>query len=1030
MVTRFLKHIQLLLGCICLWLPQVGDAQGPAPADADADATLQLSRDVRQILSDNCYACHGFDAKQRQADLRLDTQDGASGVLDIKQPLKSELVQRILSEDDDVRMPPPDFHKALTKSQKQTIVSWVQAGAPWAEHWSFESLRPPVYRQAAPFAAATQQNWIDALVQAKLTAQGMRPAKQADMRRLIRRVTLDLTGLPPTTAQVEAVLADPHPLAYERYVDQLLQSPAYGERMAWDWLDAARYADTNGYQGDRERTMWPWRDWVVDAMNRGMPFDQFTVWQLAGDLLPDATTEQKLATGFCRNHMINGEGGRIPEENRVDYVMDMAETMGTVWLGLTLNCCRCHDHKFDPLKQQEYYQLFAFFNQTPVTGGGGDPQMKPVITVASPAQQRRENELQDQLARAQSMRIQREQQLAKTQPSWESEQREKMPPGDVWTTLRPVDVQADHQKLKVLNDDSVLAEGDPAPNDNYSFTAPAEGVVAAVRLEALQHKSLTEGTGLSRADSGNFVLTDFRLRVKDAAGSLSDPVEFASATATFEQGNLKADAAIDSDPKTGWAVYEGKVVNREHAAKFVLKEPLKLSDGAQLHLELKHESVHQRHNIGRFRLSVSKAATATLKSPVAWQQWLSIPVQQRTAQQKQAVAAAHRKSDPEHRQLSKQIENLNKQRSDLAKSFAKVMVMEELKTPRKTFILDRGLYNKPLTEVSSEVPAFLPPLPSVDDGADRMALAQWLVDDQHPLTARVTVNRIWNQLFGIGLVKTLEDFGVQGEIPKQLDLLDALAWEYQQSGWDTKRLLRTIVTSHTYRQSSKLTAESAATDPDNRWLARGPRFRLPSWMLRDQALAAAGLLVRRRGGPAVNTYQPAGVWEEATFGKKKYTQDHGAKLYRRSLYTFWRRIIGPTMFFDTASRQTCTVKSFRTNTPLHALLTLNGVTYVEAARVMAERVLAANALSDRQRLNLAMKRLLAREATDAEAAVFLPLATETMKHYQEDPEAAKSLLSIGEYTSRSSRELDPALHAAWTTVCLGLLNLDETLNKE
>jgi mono/diheme cytochrome c family protein len=707
---------------------------------------VDFGREILPILSDNCFQCHGPDAKARKAELRLDTEAGALRKADpVMIPGKSgesEVIRRLLSTEKSKRMPPPKTGRTLTARQITVLRQWIDEGAKWGKHWAFEKPRRP----ALPVVRDTQwpRNPLDHFILARLKQEGLNPSPEASRATLIRRVTLDLTGLPPTPQQVDAVLADDSPDWYEKLVDRLMASPHYGERMVWEWLDAARYADSNGYQGDGERTMWPWRDWAVDAINRNLPFDEFTIWQLAGDLLPNATFQQKLATAFCRNHMINGEGGRIPEENRVDYVMDMAETTGTVWLGLTFNCCRCHDHKFDALTQRDYYSLFAFFNQTPVNGGGGDPATKPVLEVIPKL-----------------------------------------------LTLKPV----------------------------------------------------------------------------------------------------------------------------------------------------------------------------------------------------------------------------------------RVMVMEDMAKPRETFILSRGNYEKPGEKVTAAIPAALP----AAKASNRLDLARWLVTTDNPLTARVTVNRAWMQFFGTGLVKTPEDFGVQGEKPSHPDLLDWLACEFR-SNWDVKALHRLIVTSATYRQSSKVTPALHERDPQNRLLASGPRFRLPSWMIRDQALAASGLLARQIGGPPVNPYQPPGVWEEATFGGKRYQQDHGDALHRRSVYTFWRRIIGPTPFFDTAPRQTCVVKPTRTNSPLHALTTLNDVTYVEAARALAERVLTAVGPEPEPRLDLAFRLVLARQPNSEEKSVLLAALARLRREFADDPTAAKKLLAVGE--SKRNDKLDVIEHAAWTALATALLNLDETLTRE
>ncbi len=807
-------------------------------------ADVDFARDIRPILSENCSFCHGPDEATREADLRLDTASGVWATLEKGSAEESELIRRITSDDPDELMPPADSNRTLSKDQIDLLRRWIDQGAEWEQHWSFRPVESP---EVPPSIHP-----IDALVQKKLSQYGIEPATEATKSTLIRRLSLDLTGLPPTSEQVSAFLADQRPDAYQRLVDQLLDSDAYGQRMAWDWLDAARYADTNGYQGDNERTMWPWRDWVVRAFNDNMPYDQFTIWQLAGDLLPDPTNEQILATAFLRNQMINGEGGRIAEENRVEYAMEMTETMGTIWLGLTLNCCRCHDHKYDPIKNEEYYKLFAFFNQTPVNGGGGDPRTKPSLAVPNADQSRQMEELGKQVdeAKAELKRI--EQTLAQEQSKWESSELE-------------------------------------------------------------------------------------RLLAEKAVGSESD-----------EQALL---AAIQTD------------------------------------------------------------------------------LDQRTDEQRQWIVDAHRNSSPDYIKQLQTRDNLSKQLEKVDEGIPKVMVMADRDEPRKTYVLTRGLYNQPTDEVTAGLPECLPTESVAQQPLDRLALARWLVDLENPLTARVTVNRFWQQYFGVGLVKTTEDFGTQGEIPEHAELLEYLAHHFRSNGWDVKDLVRLIVTSDVYKQSSKITSSAVyENDPSNRLLARGSRYRMPAWMLRDQALAASGLLSPVVSGPSVNTYQPPGVWEDASFGRKKYIADSGEKLYRRSLYVFWRRIIAPPMFFDNAKRQVCEVKINRTNTPLQALQLLNNTTYVESARSLAQTVLQSDVDSDPDRIDQVMQRVVARKASEAELKVLAVGLQRSRDQYKQQPDEATKLLLVGE--SPRDESLDPVEHAAWTSLCLAVLNLDETLTRE
>lgn len=992
---------------------------------------VDFNRDIRPILSENCFHCHGPDASQRQGDLRLDERDGALRVITPQDRSSSELFRRLHSADAEEVMPPPDSNRVLTPGQIELLGRWIDEGANWGTHWSWKPLESPSIPEVAATAEWPIRNPIDALLRPAMVRAGLHPAVEAERSVLIRRVTLDLTGLPPTPEDVAAFVADERSDAYERVVDRLLSSSAYGERMAWEWLDAARYADSNGYQGDSDRTMWPWRDWVVKAFNGNLPYDQFTIWQLAGDLLPESTQEQKLATGFCRNHMINGEGGRIAEENRVDYVMDMTETTGTLWLGLTFNCCRCHDHKFDALSRKDYYSLFAFFNQTPVRGDGGSGQTPPILEAPTEEQQRLLEEQRGAVAVVQQRLEQRDEQLRKTQADWERARLASMTAGPMWQALAGTELQADFQTLQQGADGVILASGVNPPRDTYRITAKsALPRVTALRLDVLRHESHTQG-GLARSDSGNFVLTEIEIvRLLDGQAT---PVRIASADATYEQGDLKVARAFDGDSATGWAVYEGRPVDRDHSAVFRLEQPLDLPAGSQLQIRLRHDSVHVSHNIGRFLLSVTDVVDAGLQgdSRDGLRLALQAPASDRTKAQREQLWEALRAEDPERRSLVAEKAAVEEKIKALSAGVARVMVMEELREPRTTMVLNRGLYNSPGDVVEAAVPGSLPQLPA-GQPANRLELARWLVSDANPLTARVVVNRFWQQVFGVGLVKTANDFGVQGELPVHEDLLNWLAWDFRASGWDVKRLMRVLVTSHAYRQSSVLESRVLEVDPENRLLARAPRYRLPSWMLRDQALAISGLLVQRQGGPPVNVYQPVGVWEDATFGQRKYAQDHGESLYRRSMYIFWRRIIGPTVFFDNAPRQTCSVSVYRTNSPLHALQTFNDVTYVEAARVLAQRLLTGTAGAgngaDRERLRQLFQRVLARNPSDEEFGIFLSGLQRSLSEFRQEPQAAERLLAVGESPREAS--LDTVTHAAWTGLCLAVLNLDEALTKQ
>jgi hypothetical protein len=990
-------------------------------------APVMFSRDVLPVLSDRCFQCHGPDAKAgRKGDLRLDDENDAKRSRDgrrviwEKDPSASELIRRITTADPDDRMP-PDQGKALSTVQVETLKQWIREGAKWGSHWSFERVERPVVDQVAGHP-------IDVLVARVLAAAGVQANGAATRETLIRRASLDLTGLPPTPAEVDAFLQDRRADAWERLLDRLLASPAFGERMAWDWLEAARYADSNGYQGDSERTMWPWRDWVVRAFNDNLPHDRFTIWQLAGDLLPDATQDQILATGFCRNHMINGEGGRIAEENRVDYVLDMTETMGTVWLALTLNCSRCHDHKFDPVTQREYYQLTAFFNQTPVDGKGRNPQTPPVLE--SPT---REQAADLAAARSKEKEItaaiqSRNRELDARQTAWEASllAAAAKDAGSAWMRLAPLKANAKNQSLRIEKDGGVLAEGELPEHDEYVVEyGLAEGSISGIRLDATRHKAMPKG-GLSRNDAGNFVLTDFKLELLSDSGAARS-LEIADAVATFEQGGLTVARSFDDDPKSGWGVWDKRPVDRDHAAVYRLKEPVVVTKGGRLRVTLKFNSGAKFHVLGHFMVSATGAVKPDLEGVDGEVlALLEIPPDKRSEKQRARLRDVHRGGDQELAALNGRKKAADAKVKKIQSAIAKVMVMRDMEKPRQTFMLERGLYNQPGEVVPAGVPASLPKPAGAT--TNRLDLAQWLVSRDHPLTSRVAVNRFWQMLFGIGLVKTAEDFGVQGEYPVQRELLDWLAAEFMESRWDVKGLLRTIMTSETYRRSSVIaSAADHERDPENRLLARGARFRMPAWMLRDQALAASGLLNPAIGGEPVFSYQPTGIWAEATFGKKKYEQSKGDALYRRSLYTFWRRIVGPTVFFDSAKRQVCEVKPLRTNTPMHALTTLNDVTYVEAARVLAEKVIHCGE-DDHARLQAAVRRVLARELTAEEEDVWLHSLQRALQRFADAPDAAAKLVQQGD--SAADKTVPVEKLAAWTAICLNLLNLDETLNKE
>ncbi|HWE04813.1 MAG TPA: PSD1 and planctomycete cytochrome C domain-containing protein [Tepidisphaeraceae bacterium] len=1008
------------------------------PLTASGVERIDFSRDIQPILADKCYHCHGPDANQRKAKLRLDTHEGALADHDGKAAVvpgnleKSEVARRIASADPDEQMPPPKSRRQLSAQQIDLLKQWIAQGAPWGKHWAFVApIRPPL---PAVKDTSWVRNPIDAFILNRLEAEGLRPSPQASKEKLIRRVTLDLTGLAPTPEEVDAFLADHSPDAYEKVVDRLLASPHYGERMALPWLDAARYADTNGFQGDQTRTSWIWRDWVVKSMNDNLPFDQFTVQQIAGDLLPDATMAQRLASGFNRNHMLNGEGGAIAEESRNTYVIDRVNTTSTVWLGLTLGCCQCHDHKYDPFTQKEYYQLFAYFNNLPESGGvdaGGNA--KPVMRISTPEQDSERAALKEKQSQAAAA-------LAAALPKIDAEQAEweqtiDSATGPEWTVAIPGSATSKNgATMTTLEDGSVLVSGKSPDTDiqEVTFKTPLKNI-GGLRLEALPDDSLPHGGPGRSEDTGNFVLT----AIDGEAVSIADPektqkIIFSGAEATFSQSGFAVASAIARDSKTGWAVMKAPD-KKNISATFTLADPIQFVGGSTVHLKFYYEAKkNKRHTMGRFRLSI--AGGPFLSPDVAAA--LNIPGDRRTAGQKQKIREHYRNTvSREYRKLNAAAVNASDTVGSFQTALPQVMVMEEGAKPRETFVHVRGQYDKPGDRVYPGVPAALFPLPA-DAPPNRLALARWIVSPGNPLTARVTVNRYWQMFFGAGLVKTTEDFGIQGEKPTHPHLLDWLATEFMtpstEAGarpWDVKAMHRLIVTSATYRQSSHVSPELLDKDPENRLLAHGSRYRLSSFALRDQALQVSGLLVDKIGGTPVKPYQPAGLWEEFSFNKLRYEQDHGEKLYRRSLYTFWRRTVPPPTMFDTPSRQLCTVRQARTNTPLQSLVLLNEMTFVESSRVLAERLMTDPKLTDDgSRLTRAFRLCTSRKPGEHELSVLESSLQRLRQEYRSDPSAAMKLLSVGE--SPRNEKLNPVELAAYAQACDLILNLDETLTRE
>ena len=1075
-------------------------------SDEPLPERIDFNRDVRPILSDFCYQCHGPDQAQRKAELRFDTEAGALAKLsDGRRAIvagksdESELVRRIASSDPDLKMPPPEFERRLTLRQISLLSRWVEQGAKWEKHWSFVK---PV---RAPLPVLKSAGWVrspvDSFVLEKLEREGFMGAIEADKSTLLRRVTLDLTGLPPSADEISSFLANESPDAYERVVDRLLASPRYGERMAVRWLNGARYADTSGYQSDGERTMWRWRDWVIEAFNDNLPFDRFTVEQLAGDLLPQPTLEQRLATGFNRNHRGNAEGGIIPEEYAVEYVVDRVETTATVWLGLTAMCARCHNHKFDPIAQTDFYQLYAFFNNIPEKGravkfGNSPPSM------VSPTR--------DQLTELTVL----DRRLATAEASWTSIQRDIVSSEQTWERDRiPNRPAAEAVRRRMilqfpLDGDSVAAISTPAaaarpagylgqvplltPSMPDGVSTPREvgeprfalgrfgqaldvdgqyyaavgdvanfgffdrfSVSAWVRSNGERGGTIVSRmTDVSHGDGWCVVLEQGKLQVHLTKRWLDDACRVETVEAPNASDWRQITVTYNGGRETaGIRIYIDGVPQRtitlldELNQSFDNKGPLRIGGGngpdGRFHGLIDDVRIFDRE------LTDEEAQILSVADPLS--SIAAIPEGQRTDSQRLALRDYFIQfaASESVRAAWEQLHELRDKRARFVEQLPTTMVMQELPNRRDTHVLIRGEYDKRGGRVSAGVPGSLPPLPT-GASRDRLGLARWLVDVDHPLTSRVAVNRLWQMQFGVGLVKTVDDFGQQGEWPSHPELLDWLAVEFREGpsfrndggkdaethrddsasilAWDTKRLLRLIATSAAYRQSSQTSEELQHRDPENRRLARGPRIRLSAEMIRDGALAASGLLVEQLGGPSVKPYQPDGLWKD--LAGLDYDQDHGAGLYRRSLYTYWKRTIAPPamLAFDAAGRETCIVKETRTNTPLQALNLLNDVTYVEAARVLGERMMIEGGVTPSDRIRRAFLLALGRSPRTSELSVLSAGYERHLSYYRANAADADLLTKIGEFPRNVT--LDVSELAACTTLAGLILNLDESVTRE
>jgi hypothetical protein len=1067
-------------------------ALAPA-ADPVKDPPVNFQRQVRPILSDNCFLCHGPDQGTRMANLRLDIHEGAystrkNGVVIVPgKPDESLLIQRVFSTKDATRMPPVFSHKTLTQEQKDILKRWVAEGAAWKDHWAFVApVRPPL-------PAVKDANWvrnpIDRFILAKLESQGMTPAPEAPKATLIRRVTLDLTGLPPTPAEVDAFNKDTSPEAYEKVVDRLLASPHYGEQRAHYWLDTARYADTQGLHIDNYREMWPYRDWVIQAFNRNLPFDQFTIQQLAGDLLPNATLDNRIASGFQRCNVTTNEGGSITAEVAAMYAKDRADTTGTTWLGLTVGCATCHDHKFDPISQKDYYSLTSFFrNTTQYPLDGNVPDTVPVVVVPKSEDRAKWDELQSQRHKLLGV-------LASAQmgsPNFES-----WIQSSGWRNLKPEFASSQLMELKVDEGIAAVRNGHskklkPLPQitigEGPAGTSGAlhfgKGAFVALHNvpEIDTDKPFTISTWVRIPKAGkSYVIasqTDIKNKEnKDADSQKPDPKKKRKPEKTWgwtlqlEANNTepgvpsirlqgKGGKYISARPVPDYALkpgswyhvafaYDGSrsrkgltlYVNGSFVPSFGTGEDLRplessIKTRSPLLIGKKGKDFFEDGAIAGFRIlniCADEQDAKQLYTADAFEAAAKKTVPELTANGRMALLAYYTSVvDPTGKDASSSLRKVDAQLVEIARRGATTFVQQERTDMEPVaHVLNRGLYDQMRDEVHPTVPSVLPPLPA-SAPRNRLGLAQWLVEPSNPLTARVTVNRYWQQVFGTGIVKTAEDFGSQGDPPSHPDLLDWLAVEFRESGWDTKKMFRLVVTSAAYRQSAEATPDKLERDPDDRLLSRGPRFRMDAEMVRDYALAASGLLVPVLGGPSVKPYQPPNVWEAVAMddsNTRYYKADKGDGLYRRSLYTFWKRSAPPASMdiFNAPSREVCIVRRERTNTPLQALVTMNDPQFVEAARVLAQKALLSSGSEVNDELKYITGRLIARDLNAKELDIVMKSYRDFLTYYESAPDDAEKLVSVGE--SKCDQSLPVPKLAAMTMVANELFNLDEVLVK-
>ncbi len=998
-------------------------------AEPAVPAKIEFNRDVQPILSDNCFYCHGNDPKHREADLRLDIRDEAvkAEAFIPGKASKSELVSRILTADEDDLMPPPDSHKKLTQRQKEILKKWIDQGAAYQQHWSYEK---PV-KAAIPAG----KNGVDVLVQQRLTEIGLKPSPQADARTLIRRLYMDLIGLPPTPEEVAAFEKDASPAAFAKLVESLLKNPHYGERMAIGWLDVVRFADTIGYHSDNPHNVWPYRDYVIQSFNSNKRFDRFTLEQIAGDLMPDADQETRVGSAFNRLLLTTEEGGAQAKDYEQRMLTDRVRAVGNAWIGQTTGCCQCHDHKFDPWTQRDFYSLGAFFAdiKEPILG-----RREPGILVLDAAGQKRQTDIAQRLAALQAEFAKPRPELAPAQATWEKLALEAVTASGMWQPLKQITAASAKKNIALKADQEGVVRGtiDAKRNERklndgtetYTLTTKLPQGTTGIRIEALKEKL----PGIGLAANSNFVLSEIAL----TTGAKNKPTKLAlaHASATFEQKTLPAAAAIDgiSDKKeNGWGVLGA--TGADQSLYLEIAEPLTEANTA-VTFTLTF-GWGENHEMANLRLS-STSAPKPIRAPGA-----SLPAaeiadilkaapEKRTPAQKQKLTAAYKQIAPELNDLRTKIATVEKEKADFESSAPKCIVSISDTNKRTVRILPRGNWMDESGEVvKAALPGYLPKTKIEGRDLTRLDLAQWLVSKDNPLTARTVMNRLWKQFFGTGLSKVLDDLGAQGEPPVNPTLLDWLACEFMDSGWDMQHMIRIIVNSEAYQQVSTSTKELTAADPYNRECARQSPFRLDAELVRDNALTISGLLVPKIGGPSVKPYQPAKYWENLNFPTREWQNDSGEGLYRRGLYTWWQRsFTHPSLLaFDAPSREECVAERNRSNIPQQALVLLNDPTYVEAARVYAARIMTESNGDTSQRITWAVQQALQRKPSADELKTLSALFAQQLADYQKEPAAAAELLKTG--AAPVAPNLSSSELAAWTHVARVLLNLHETITR-